>query len=213
MGMLLYLNAAFTGLLILSNILAVKLFSLGGWAMLPAAVIVYVFTYPITDIIGEVYGKEAARKTVLAGFITQIFAGIFIYAAIQLPAAPFFEAQSEFETILSGSFRVTIASLLSYFISQNLDVFVFHKLKEKHGSKKLWLRNNLSTVTSQLIDTTVFIFVAFYGTMPISALIGLVLTQYAFKFTVALLDTPLVYLFVKLCKKETAAKTINTAAL
>jgi uncharacterized integral membrane protein (TIGR00697 family) len=200
--LLLYLNAAFTGLLILSNILAVKLFSLGTWAILPAAVIVYVFTYPITDVIGEVYGREAARKTVLAGFVTQILAGIFIYAAIHLPAAPFFEAQAEFETILNGSFRITIASLLSYLVSQNLDVTVFHKLKEKHGSEKLWLRNNLSTIFSQLVDTTVFIVVAFYGTMPIMALFGLIVTQYLFKFLVAVLDTPIVYFLVKLCKKE-----------
>lgn len=200
--MLLYLNAAFAGFLILSNILAVKLFSFGTWAILPAAVIVYVFTYPITDVIGEVYGKEAARKTVIAGFITQIFASVFIFVAIQLPSAPFFQAQGEFETILNGSIRVTIASLLSYFISQNLDVTVFHKLKKKHGSEKLWLRNNLSTGASQLVDTSVFIFVAFYGTMPMAALLGLVATQYVFKIIVAIIDTPLVYLLVKLCRKE-----------
>ncbi|MCA1040625.1 queuosine precursor transporter [Bacillus infantis] len=200
--MLLYLNAAFAGLLILSNILAVKLFSLGSWAVLPAAVIVYVFTYPITDIIGEVYGKEAARKTVLAGFVTQLLSAVFIFAAIHLPSAPFFGAQAEFETILSGSFRITIASLISYLVSQNLDVYVFHKLKEKHGSKKLWIRNNLSTVSSQLIDTSVFILIAFYGTMPAGALLAMIGTQYVFKFLVALIDTPLVYLLVGMARKE-----------
>lgn len=200
--MLIYLNALFTGLLVLSNILAVKLFSIGEWIILPAAVIVYVFTYPITDIIGEVYGREAAAKTVKAGFITQIFSLVFIMAAIQLPSAPFFQMQTEFESILSGSFRIVVASLVSYLISQNLDVFVFHKLKEKHGENKLWLRNNLSTVVSQLFDTSIFILIAFYGTMPFGALLGLAATQYAFKFIVALLDTPLVYLFVRLSKKE-----------
>lgn len=202
--MLLYLNAIFTGLLILSNILAVKLFSIGTWAILPAAVIVYVFTYPITDIIGEVYGKEAARKTVIGGLITQVFAAVFIFIAIQLPSAPFFQLDSEFESILSGSFRITIASLVSYFISQNLDVFVFHKLKDKHGSQKLWLRNNASTSLSQLADTTIFIMIAFYGTMPFMALLGLVATQYLFKLTAAIIDTPLVYWIVSICKKEQA---------
>ncbi len=209
--MLLYLNAAFAGLLILSNILAVKLFSLGSWAILPAAVIVYVFTFPITDIIGEVYGKEAARKTVLAGFVTQVLAAIFIFAAIHLPSAPFFGAQAEFETILNGSFRVTIASLISYLVSQNLDVFVFHRLKEKHGSKKLWIRNNLSTASSQLIDTSVFILIAFYGTMPLGALLGMIATQYIFKFIVAVADTPFVYLFVRMAKKERAGAEANVA--
>jgi len=200
--MLLYLNALFVGLLIISNIISVKLFNLGSLAILPAAAIVYVFTYPITDIIGEVYGKDAARKTVNAGFLTQLIVSIFVFISIQLPPAPFFEFQNQFEIILGGSFRVMIASLTAYFISQNLDVVIFHKLKDKHGSKKLWLRNNTSTMLSQLIDTIVFITIAFYGVMPISALIGLVITQYVFKFLVSIIDTPFVYLLVNLSKKD-----------
>ncbi|HSJ37059.1 MAG TPA: queuosine precursor transporter [Planococcus sp. (in: firmicutes)] len=203
--MLLYLNGAFVGLLILSNILAVKLFSIGEWLVLPAAVIVYVFTFPITDTIAEVYGKEAARKTVFAGFITQLAALAFIFSAIHLPAAPFFGDQSSFESILSAGFRVTLASLIAYFISQNLDVTIFQKLKEKHGDSKLWVRNNASTMVSQLADTTLFIFIAFYGVLPLSALLGMVLTQYVFKLIVAAADTPLVYLLVKLCRREQAS--------
>lgn len=203
--MLLYLNGAFVGLLILSNILAVKLFSIGEWAVLPAAVIVYVFTFPITDTIAEVYGKEAARKTVFAGFITQICALAFIFFSIHLPAAPFFGDQASFETIFSAGFRVTLASLVSYFISQNLDVTIFHKLKERHGESKLWVRNNASTMVSQLADTAIFITIAFYGTMPFSALLAMVFTQYVFKWIVAAADTPLVYLLVKLCRREQAS--------
>lgn len=199
--MLLYLNGAFVGLLILSNILAVKLFSIGPWAVLPAAVIVYVFTFPITDTIAEVYGKEAARQTVWAGFITQLCALAFIYFAIHLPAAPFFGDQTSFETIFSAGFRVTLASLVSYFISQHLDVTIFHKLKQRHGDSKLWIRNNASTMVSQLVDTALFITIAFYGTMPIGALLGMIVTQYIFKWIVAGMDTPLVYLLVKLCRR------------
>ena len=200
--MLLYLNGAFVGLLILSNILAVKLFSIGEWAVLPAAVIVYVFTFPITDTIAEVYGKEAARQTVTAGFVTQLCALAFIFFAIHLPSAPFLADQASFETIFSAGFRVTLASLVSYFISQNLDVTIFHKLKQRHGESKLWIRNNASTMTSQLVDTTIFITIAFYGTMPTSALLGMIATQYLFKWLVAAADTPLVYLLVKLCRRE-----------
>ncbi|RNF38713.1 queuosine precursor transporter [Planococcus salinus] len=200
--MLLYLNGAFVGLLILSNILAVKLFSIGPWAVLPAAVIVYVFTFPITDTIAEVYGKEAARQTVWAGFITQLCALLFIYFAIRLPAAPFFGDQASFETIFSAGFRVTLASLVSYFISQHLDVTIFHKLKQRHGNSKLWIRNNASTMVSQLVDTTLFIAIAFYGTLPTGALLGMIVTQYLFKWVVAGADTPLVYLLVKLCRRR-----------
>ncbi|WP_142827538.1 queuosine precursor transporter [Planococcus soli] len=200
--MLLYLNGAFVGLLILSNVLAVKLFSINEWAVLPAAVIVYVFTFPITDTIAEVYGKEAARQTVTAGFITQLCALAFIFFAIHLPAAPFFANQESFEAIFSAGFRVTLASLVSYFISQNLDVTIFHSLKQRHGESRLWLRNNASTMTSQLVDTSIFITIAFYGTMPIGALLGMIATQYVFKLLVAAADTPFVYLLVKLCRRE-----------
>src|SRR4051794_12386429 len=124
--MLFYLNGAFVGLLILANIVAVKLFSIGSWAILPAAVIVYVFTYPIIDVIVEVYGKKAGQRTVQAGLITQILALVFISITVALPAAPVFTEQQSFETILNGSFRVIIASLISYAVSQNLDVLVFN---------------------------------------------------------------------------------------
>lgn len=200
--MLLYLNGAFVGLLILSNILAVKLFSIGEWVVLPVAVIVYVFTFPITDTIAEVYGKEAARQTVTAGFVTQLGALVFIFFAIHLPAASFFANQEAFETIFSAGFRVTLASLVSYFISQHLDVTIFHHFKKRHGDSRLWIRNNASTMISQLVDTSIFITVAFYGTLPTTVLVSMIATQYVFKWIVAVVDTPVVYLLVKLCKRQ-----------
>ncbi|QTM98912.1 queuosine precursor transporter [Sediminibacillus dalangtanensis] len=206
--MLIYLNALFTGLLVISNVLGVKLFAAGG-VVLPAAVIVYVITYLITDVIGEVYGKDAARKTVQAGFITQILAMIFIFIAIELPAAPVFAEQIEFETVLGGSFRVMLASLVSYIASQNLDVSIFHSLKKKHGSEKLWLRNNFSTITSQLIDTILFVTIAFGGTVPFGVLVVMIGSQYLFKVIVALIDTPIAYLLVKMAgKSETKQRAV-----
>lgn len=210
--MLLYLNGAFVGLLVLSNILAVKLVQFGSWAVLPAAVIVYVCTYPITDTIAEVYGKQAARHTVTAGLVTQLLAVGFIYLAIQLPAAAVFPFQEEYATILSAGFRVTAASILSYLISQNLDVSIFHFFKRRHGTEKLWIRNNISTMASQLADTTLFIVIAFYGTVPVSALAGMILTQYVWKCMAALLDTPLVYMLVRICRKERGRPSSAIAA-
>ncbi|WP_053220142.1 queuosine precursor transporter [Virgibacillus senegalensis] len=209
--MFIYLNALFVGLLVISNVLGVKLFAAGGF-VLPAAVIAYVVTYLITDVIGEVFGKDAARKTVQAGFITQVLAMIFILIAIQLPAASVFDGQVEFEAVLGGSFRVMLASLVSYLASQNLDVSIFHSLKLKHGQQKLWLRNNLSTMTSQLIDTILFISIAFWGTVPFGVLIGMIGSQYLFKVIIALIDTPIAYLLVKLAGKSSHKKPAETAA-
>ncbi|GER67352.1 transporter [Weizmannia acidilactici] len=196
-----YLNGIFVGLLILSNIVSVKLFHIGDAIVLPAAAVIYIFTYPLVDVTVEVYGKKAGRATVQAGFITQILAMIFILITIHLPAAPAFGHQDAFETILSGSFRVILASLVSYIISQNLDVFVFNKLKKKHGRKKLWLRNNASTMLSQLIDTSIFITIAFYGTVPVRVLGTLIFTQYIFKFAASIVMTPVVYLLVGMIRK------------
>jgi len=207
--MLLYLNGLFVGLLILANIVAVKLFSIGNLAVLPAAVVIYIFTYPIVDVIVEVYGKETGRKTVQAGLITQVLALIFIFITIQLPAAPVFGHQSEFKTILGGSFRVIVASLVSYAVSQNLDVFVFNKLKKKHGMKKLWLRNNASTMLSQIVDTTIFISIAFIGTMPFAVLVTLIFTQYVFKFIASIVATPIVYLLVSVTRKLEAKSKVQ----
>ncbi|WP_432358249.1 queuosine precursor transporter [Sporosarcina sp. UB5] len=208
-----YLSGIFVGLLLLSNIVAVKLISLGSWIVIPAAAIIYVCTYPILDVLTEAYGKEAARKTVQTGFIAQLFAIAFIWIAIQLPAAPFYEHQEAFETIFTAGFRVTIASLVAYLISQNLDVTLFDKLKRKHGTKKLWVRNNVSTMASQLVDTTIFITIAFAGTMPIGVLLGMIASQYIFKFTIAVLDTPIVYLLVALCRKKEPEITSEAVSL
>jgi uncharacterized integral membrane protein (TIGR00697 family) len=209
--MLYYLNGLFVGLLILSNVLAVKLFSIGDWIVLPAAVIIYVFTYPILDVITEAYGKEAARRTVLTGFLAQVLAIGFIWIAIKLPAASFYENQESFELIFTAGFRVTIASLAAYLVSQNLDVTIFDKLKKRHGRKKLWIRNNLSTMASQLVDTAIFITIAFYGTMPLGVLIGMIFSQYIFKFIVAILDTPVVYALVAICRRAEKKEKLDTA--
>lgn len=197
-----YLSGIFVGLLILSNIVAVKLISVGSWIVIPAAAVIYVCTYPILDVLTEAYGKDAARKTVQTGFIAQLLAIGFIWIAIHLPAAPFYEDQAAFETIFSAGFRVTVASLVAYVVSQNLDVTIFDTLKQKHGSKQLWVRNNASTMVSQLVDTTLFITIAFAGTMPTPVLLGMIASQYVFKFSIAIVDTPVVYLLVALCRRK-----------
>ena len=197
--MLFYLTALFSGLLVVSNILGVKLFAVGEF-MLPAAVIVYMATFLITDVIGEVYGKKNARRTVQAGFFTQLVVLLFIYLAIELPPAPAFTMQAEYEMILGGSFQVIAASLVSYMVSQHLDVSIFHRLKTRHGARKLWLRNNVSAGVTQLVDTGLFITIAFFGTVPLEAMLGMIAAQYVAKMVIVIIDTPIVYLLVRVAR-------------
>ncbi|MFC9540956.1 queuosine precursor transporter [Lysinibacillus sp. NPDC056959] len=207
--MLYYLNGLFVGFLILANVLAVKVFSIGEWMVLPAAAILIIFTYPLIDVICEVYGKEAGGRTVRTGLIAQVFAVFFIAIAIELPPAQAFVHQQEFETILGGSMRVIMASLIAYSVSVNLDVVIFSKFKEKHGDGKLWLRNNASTMLSQLIDTALFVTIAFFGIMPFKVLLTLFITQYIFKFLASIVATPLVYGLVYVARKFDKHKGIE----
>lgn len=188
---LLILNGIFITSLLIANVVSAKIVTFGG-LVIPAAIVAYPLTFLMTDVIGEIWGKEQANETVKLGFICQLISLILIGLAIILPVAPFADNQAEFKGIMAQSFRVVAASLVAYYCSQSWDVWVFHKIREK-GTGNKWLRNNLSTMTSQIIDTAIFITIAFIGTVPnIWVMIG---SQYLIKFIYALLDTiPFYYL-------------------
>ena len=199
---LIVLNGFFVMSLLVSNVTTSKIISIGN-LIVPAAVVAYAITFLCTDVIGELYGKEEANKTVRLGFILQLFSIGLLYVAIKLPPAPFMIEYNEvFQQVLGQSLRVVIASLIAYTISQFNDVYIFRKLKDRHGSKHKWLRNNLSTITSQLIDTSIFITIAFYGVVP--NLWALILGQFTIKVVLALLDTPFFYLLTKKSSNKVA---------
>lgn len=205
------LNSLFCTFLILSNILASKIVELGKFTI-PAAVVAYPFTFLITDIIGELWGKEEANNTVKNGLICQIFALVLTFFAVKLPVASFANNQIEFVAILGGSLRVTFASLVGYLCSQSWDVWIFHKIRNKYIEKNettaggRWIWNNVSTMTSQIIDTAIFITVAFYGTVP--NIISMILSQYVIKFIFALFDTPIFYLLTGKAKNKNELKNL-----
>lgn len=191
---LLLLNGIFITTLIVANIVASKVVTIGSF-VLPAAVVAYPLTFLMTDVIGEIWGKEEANRTVRNGFICQAVSLVLILLAIMLPVAPFADNQAEFQSILGQSFRVVFASMVGYLVAQCNDVFIFHKLKEKYNGKHKWLRNNASTLLSQLLDTAIFITIAFIGTVP--NILTMILSQYAVKAFYALLDTPFFYLLTR----------------
>lgn len=196
---LMLLNCLFVVSLIIANVVASKIVSFWG-LVVPAAIVAYPVTFLITDVIGEIWGKDEANRTVKIGFICQIFSLILIALAIMLPVAPFADNQLEFKSVLGQSFRCVMASLIAYLCSQSWDVFVFHKLKEKTENKYKWLRNNLSTMTSQIIDTAIFITIAFFGSVP--NIVIMILSQYFIKLVYALLDTPFFYILTRKRKEK-----------
>lgn len=193
------LNGIFLATVIVSNIVAAKVVSFGG-LVIPAAIVGYPISFLMTDVIGEIWGKKEASRTVRLGLMCQLLSLTLIGLSIILPVAPFADNQAEFQSIMGQSFRVVAASLTAYMLAQLNDVYIFHKLKEKTNGKHKWLRNNLSTMASQLIDTAIFITIAFYGTVP--NILTMIVSQYLVKFVYAILDTPFFYLLTKEHKRE-----------
>lgn len=199
--MLIVLVSVFVSGLTIASVLAAKIIVLGPLTV-PAGVLAYSITYACTDIIGEIFGRRTARHVVLAGFVCLLFVLALIKLAIVWQAAPFWPHQELFATLLGSSERIILASLIAYLISQLTDVWLFARLKSLTGGRFLWLRNNGSTIVSQLIDSVVFIVIAFAGVFP---LLPMILGQWIVKLVIALADTPLVYLGVWILKRKAIA--------
>jgi len=193
---LLILSTLFVTCLLVSNIITVKIVDIAG-ITLPAAVFVFPLTFLITDTINEVWGKKVARDVVWLGFAMNLLMLLFLQLGRVLPPAPFWEHQEAYEAILGAVPRMVFASLAAYLVSQLHDVWSFNFWKKITDNKRLWLRNNLSTMSSQLIDTLIFITIAFIGTVPTETLIILMVNQYVIKVLLAIVDTPFIYLSVK----------------
>ncbi len=212
------LQTIFVVSLVISNVVAGKLLYtglnlFGVEITLPGAVFCYAITFLMTDIIGEVWGKKEASETVLLGFIGQILSTILIILTRYLPTADN-SLQDAYVTILGQNWIFVIGSLVGYFASQSWDVFIFHKIRNKYLSKEgntasgRWIWNNLSTMTSQIIDTVLFIGISFglgFGWLfkkeMLPTLLAMIIGQYVFKFILAALDTPIFYLLTS--KKHT----------
>lgn len=199
---LLILAFLFLTSLLVSNIIASKLVYLWG-IVLPAAVFIFPITFVVTDTVTEVWGEEQAREIIWLGFIMNILMIVFLQVAQLLPPAPFWEHQQAFETVLGTVPRIVAASLAAYIISQLHDVWAFNYWKTRTKGRHLWLRNNLSTIASQLLDSVIFISLAFGGTVPFSVLLSMIFSQYLVKFIFALLDTPFCYLAVSWARNDT----------
>ena len=160
--------------------------------------IVYATSFLVTDILSENYGKNEAKKAVWIGFFSLISMTVLMNVALYfLPLAGDEFAQTTHEatsTIFKLMPRIAIASLTAYLLSQRHDVWAFHFWKKRFPNKKhLWIRNNLSTMVSQFIDSSVFVLLAFYGVFETGILWEIFLTTYFLKWIVAAADTPFVY--------------------
>lgn len=193
-----FLFAMFIALLLWMNILWVKIISIF-WISVSVWIFMVPLTFLITDIVAEVYWREVVKKFIIFWVISLIIFFVYSFIFVYLEPNPRFTNEEAYDTIFWSSLRMILASLVAFMLSQLHDLFVFEKLKKKTKWKLLWLRNNVSTMISQLIDTTVFMFIAFYMVsekFTASFIISLIIPYYIFKIIFALLDTPFVYIWV-----------------
>ncbi len=179
---------------IVANIQVVKLVALVGMTA-TLGNIVYASSFLVTDILSEIYGKNAAKKAVHIGLFSLVAMTVLMNMALYFVPAPDDFAQESLKNIFAFMPRVAGASLFAYFISQSHDVWAYDFWKKRFPSTKfLWLRNNASTMVSQLIDSSVFTLLAFWGVFPATALIEIFWTTYLLKWVVGAADTPFIYL-------------------
>jgi hypothetical protein len=223
----LFVTALVTAQLTAAKVLAIPLPTalprVGETIFLPGAALAYALTFFASDCYAELYGRRAAQVMVNVGFVMNFVLLALVWSTIFAPAAgnsPVDPAQ--FRAVLGASTNIVAGSLLAYLVSQNWDVVVFHRLREATDGDFLWLRNIVSTGTSQAIDTVIFVGVAFYllptyagvgSSTPWSVVVGLMIGQYLLKLLIALVDTPFVYAAVGLVRSraDAAAKAAASA--
>ena len=213
------LVSSFVAVLLLTNVITAKYFTLGR-SMLTAGAITYPFTFSLLDIIAEIYGQKKAQLTVWMGFIASIFMTILLQIANCIPAyAQSPVDQKTFQRVFGFTPGIVFGSMVAYLIAQLIDIYLFELGRRWTQGKYLWLRNNVSTLTSQLIDTLVFGLIAWIvwpmfgisqGITPIAwaTWYQIMLSEYTFKVGFTVLNTPLVYLGVAALKRWAHCQTI-----
>lgn len=201
-----FLGTMFAGSVVTANFTASKIAMFDvpffGPAAVPAGFLGLGTAFLCSDLLSELHGAEEAHKTVTSAVGALGAAYALAYASVAMPAAPFYGDSEAFRTIMMGSTPIVASSIITTLVSQNLDVSVFHKVREMTGDGHKWARNLISTLTSQAVDTTLFITLAFVAlpalmgsdaTVPLSAAASMIVAQYLVKVGVAALDTPLFY--------------------
>jgi uncharacterized integral membrane protein (TIGR00697 family) len=200
--------SVFVTSLVVSNIIAVKIVAVGP-LFLPAAIIIFPVSYVFGDILTEVYGYARARRVIWIGFGCNLLAVLAIGLSIEMSPAPFWkvggfassrDAQEAYRAVFGSTPRILAASFLAYLAGEFLNSFVLAKMKVATRGRHLWARTIGSTVVGQLADSTIFIFLAFAGTLPPGSLAGIIVSQWLVKSAYEALVTPFTYLAVNYLK-------------
>ena len=166
-----------------------------------AGILPYPLTFLVTDLISELYGQKKANLVVFSGFIASMFVLLFLWLGSQFEAIPSsIVNDSIYNSVFQNAWRLIAASMVAYLVAQFIDVRIFHFWKKLTNGKHLWLRNNGSTVASQLVDTTLVICILFVGVWESDQIFSAIIDGWLFKMLMALIDTPIIYGIIHLLK-------------
>jgi len=202
------LTAIFIASLVTCNLIFQKFFTWPSLGIsnfaLSVGIIAYPVTFIVTDLISELYGKRRANQVVLAGFFASVFTVVLVYVAMAVPTADISPLDNAtFEKVFGLSGPAFFGSMLAYLTAQFIDIRIFHFWKRLTEGKYLWLRNNASTMCSQLVDTSVILVIlCSAGVLPWESFYSLLWMGWMFKVFVALIDTPIIYFCLWLLKDK-----------
>ena len=166
-----------------------------------AGILPYPLTFLVTDLISELYGQRKANLVVFSGFIASMFVLLFLWLGSQFDSIPSsIVNDSTYNSVFQNAWRLIAASMVAYLFAQFIDVRIFHFWKKLTNGKHLWLRNNGSTVASQLVDTTLVICILFVGVWETDQIFSAIIDGWLFKMLMALIDTPIIYGIIHLLK-------------
>ncbi len=200
----LILSGVFIASLVTCNLIANKFVTVDlGFKIfiVSAGILPYPLTFLVTDLISELYGQRKANLVVFAGFIASMFVLLFLWLGGQFNAIPESLVSDDiYNSVFRNAWRIIAASMIAYLFAQFIDVRIFHFWKKLTNGKHLWLRNNGSTVASQLVDTILVICILFAGVWSTNQIFSAIIDGWLFKMLMALIDTPIIYGIIFLLK-------------
>jgi uncharacterized integral membrane protein (TIGR00697 family) len=195
--------------LLLSNLIAGKMWAVTSSITLPAAVILFPITYIFGDVFTEVYGFQKARTIIWLGVGCSFFAVAIYLITIALPHPDFWANQDAYATVMGTTPRVAAASFIGYLFGEFSNSMILSKLKVATGGKKLWVRTILSTIVGEGFDSVIFVTVSFWGTMDNASVFQMILFQYLFKVCYEIIFTPVTYGIVNWLKRKEDVDTYD----
>jgi len=198
------LSGIFIASLVTCNLIANKFVSVDlGFKVfiVSAGILPYPLTFLVTDLISELYGQKKANLVVFSGFVASMFVLLFLWLGGQFNAIPSsIVGDAIYDSVFQNAWRLIAASMIAYLFAQFIDVKIFHFWKRLTNGKHLWLRNNGSTIASQLVDTTLVIMILFVGVWDSDQIISAIIDGWLFKMFMAFIDTPIIYGIIHLLK-------------